>query len=151
MREGGKRFFVRSLAKYQSVDEIKNILIRTPRGEVRLGDISDVVYDIPGRSWYQRIDGREAVSIAIYQESGANIVKVCERVVAAFQEIESDPLMEKKIAFNVFFNQGEYISDSIRNLETTGLWGGFFAALVLLFFLRTLRMTAIITLSIPCV
>ena len=57
--------------------------------------------------------------------------------------------MEKKIAFNVFFNQGEYISDSIRNLETTGLWGGLFAAMVLLFFLRTLRMTAIITLSIP--
>ena len=41
----------------------------------------------PGRSWFQRIDGREAVSIAIYQESGANIVEVCERVVAAFQEI----------------------------------------------------------------
>ena len=149
VREGGKRFFVRSLAKYQSIDEIKNILIRTPRGEVRLGDISDIVYDIPGRSWFQRIDGREAVSIAIYQESGANIVEVCERVVAAFQEIENDPLIEKKIAFNVFFNQGEYINDSIRNLETTGLWGGLFAAMVLLFFLRTVRMTAIITLSIP--
>ena len=149
VREGGKRFFVRSLAKYQSVDEIKNILIRRPRGEVRLGDVSDVVYDVPGRSWYQRIDGQAAASIGIFQESGANIVEVCERVTAALQEIENDPIVGEQIVFNVFFNQGEYINDSIRNLETTGLWGGLFAAMVLLFFLRTVRMTAIITLSIP--
>ncbi len=149
VREGGKRFYVRSLARYQSLDEIKDILIRTPEGDVRLGDVADVIYDVPERSWYQRIDGRSAVSIGVYQESGANIVAVCERVVATLRDIERDPQVRGQIAFNVFFNQGEYIKNAIQNLETTGLWGGLFAALVLLFFLRALRMTAIITLAIP--
>ena len=149
VREGGKRFYVRSLARYQNLDEIADILIRTPQGDVRLGDVADVIYDVPERSWYQRIDGRPAVSVGVSQESGANIATVCERVVEALRDIERDPRMEGKIAFNVFFNQGEYIQNAIQNLETTGLWGGLFAALVLLFFLRALRMTAIITLAIP--
>ena len=122
VREGGKLFYVRSMAKYQSLDEIENISIRTPNGEVRLG---------------------------LFQESGANIVEVCERVEEALREIESDPIVGGKLKFDVFLNQGEFIQNSIHNLETTGLWGGLFAAMVLLFFLRAFRMTAIITLSIP--
>ena len=149
VREGGKRFYVRSLARYQNLGEITDILIRTPQGDVRLGDVADVIYDVPERSWYQRIDGRPAVSIGVSQESGANIVAVCNRVVETLRDIERDPLLEGQISFNVFFNQGEYIENAIQNLETTGLWGGLFAALVLLFFLRALRMTAIITLAIP--
>lgn len=149
VRESGKHFFVRSLARYQSLDEIQNLRVRTRSGDVRLGDVSDVFYDVPSRSWFQRIDGQTAVSAGIFQESGANIADVCDRVVAELEVIESDPLLAGRLKFNVFFNQGVFIRDSIHNLETTGLWGGFFAALVLLFFLRAVRMTAIITLSIP--
>ena len=149
VREGGKQFYVRSLARYRSLDEIRNIGIRTPGGEVRLEDVADVIYDVPERSWYQRIDGKTAVSVGVFQESDANIIGVCDRVVAALKEIENDPLVGGQIKFKVFFNQGEFIQNSIQNLETTGLWGGLFAAMVLLFFLRALRMTAIIALSIP--
>lgn len=149
VREGGKQVFVRSMARYSSLDEIKDIKIPTRSGEVRLGDVSNVVYDVPEKSWYQRIDGKPAVSVGVFPESGANVVDVGKRVVAALEEIENDPLVGGKIKFNVFFNQGDFISSSIHNLESTGLWGGLFAALVLLLFLRAIRMTAIITLSIP--
>ena len=47
VREGGKRFYVRSLARYQNLDEIHDILLRTPQGDVRLGDVADVIYDVP--------------------------------------------------------------------------------------------------------
>lgn len=149
IQEGEKQFYVRSMARYRSLEEIEDIQIPTRMGEVRLGDVADVRYDVPERSWYQRIDGQTAVSIGVFQESGANVVDVCKRVVEALKEIEDDPLVDGKIKFNVFFNQGDFISSSIHNLESTGLWGGLFAAMVLLFFLRAVRMTAIITLSIP--
>ena len=38
---------------------------------------------------------------------------------------------------------------AINNLRDTALWGGLFAILILLFFLRDLRMTSIMMLSIP--
>ena len=149
MNEGDTKFYVRSLARYRSLDEIRNIPLDTRAGGVRLREVADVVYDIPARSWYQRIDGQPASSIGIKAESGADIATVCERVSAALGEIETASGAAGKVRFNVFFNQGQFIRQSVANLRNTGLWGGLFAALILLFFLRVIRMTAIITLSIP--
>jgi HAE1 family hydrophobic/amphiphilic exporter-1 len=147
VREGGKKFFVRSLARYRDVHEIENIQVSNRNGGVRLREVADVIHDVPSRDWYQQIDGQPSVSIGVFQESSANIVDVCDRVSALLKEIEAKS--DRPMKFNVFFDQGQFIKGSIDNLQTTGLWGGLFAALVLLFFLRTIRMTAIITLSIP--
>ncbi len=149
VNEGTKKFYVRSLARYRSLEEISNIPIDSGEGDVRLGEVAGVVYDVPARSWYQRIDGQPASSVGIKAESGADIATVCDRVSAALAEIGDGSAAAGKVQFNVFFNQGEFIQASVANLRNTGLWGGLFAALVLLFFLRVLRMTAIITLSIP--
>ncbi len=149
VHEDGKRFYVRSVAKYRTLEEIGNIPIRGRNGQVRLKEVADVVYDVsPARWGYQRIDGRMAASLEVKRESGGNIVAICDRVVEALERIEAQPATAG-LAFNVFFNDGQFIRQSIRNLQNTALWGGFFAAMVLLFFLRTVRMTAIITLAIP--
>jgi len=146
--EGGKKFYVRSLARYRSLEEIRNIQITSRNGAVRLKDLTDVVYDVPERHWHQRLDGRPAVSIGVFRESGANIVTVCENVIAELRRLEAQP-GGPDLKFNAFFNQGQFISESVGNLQMTGLWGGLFAALVLLYYLRAIRMTAIITLAIP--
>lgn len=145
VQEGGKKFFVRSMAKYHSLSEIENILIPTQDSEVRLKDVARVAYDVPDRQWYQRIDGKPAINLGVFRESGENLVDVCNRVQAALDQIES----RTDIEFDAFFNQGKVVGESIGNLRNTGLWGGFFAALVLLLFLRSMRMTALITLAIP--
>ena len=149
VREGTKKFYVRSLARYTTLNEIENIQIRSKKSKVRLGELATVTYDVPEESWQQRINGKPAISFGIKQESDANIVDVSERVEARLKEIEKDPRIAGHVSFNVMFNQGFFIKESVRNLQTTGLWGGLFAALVLLFYLRTVRMTAIITLAIP--
>ena len=149
VREGTKKFYVRSLAQYVTLREIEDIQIQSRAGKVRLGDVAAVVFEVPEKSWTQRIDGKTAISFGIRQESGANVVDVTDRVMAKLKAIEEDPRMAGQVSFQVMFNQGFFIKESIRNLQETGLWGGLFAALVLLFFLRTVRMTAIITLAIP--
>jgi HAE1 family hydrophobic/amphiphilic exporter-1 len=148
VREAGKKFYVRSLARYRSLEEIRNIPVSRRNGGVRLHEVADVVYDVPERTWRQRINRMPASSLGIKAESRADIVKVCDRVVRALREIEKDPVTSN-LEFNVFFDQGRFIRESIDNLQNTGMWGGLFAACVLLFFLRALRMTAIITLAIP--
>lgn len=147
VREGSKKLYVRSVAKYQNMEEIQRIKVRTRQGrEVLLSDVATIVYDVPERRSFNRLDGEHAVSFGIKGESGANIIDTAARVKVALREIEQQiPGMK----FNVFYNQGDQIMEAIRNLQGTGLWGGLFAALILLYFLRTVRMTSIITLSIP--
>ena len=145
VREGGKKFFVRSISKFYSFDQIQNTLIRSRAGDLRLREIADVVYDVPERGRRERLDGQTAVSIGIYRESDANIAAISKAVHERLAIITA----ETGIQFNTFFDQGDLIQASIQNLRNTALWGGLFAALVLLFYLRAFRMTAIITLAIP--
>jgi len=172
--EGAKKLYVRSTATYRSLEDTENIPIRVAIGastsipgqtgadggrsairqtgqrervtaNLRLRDVATIAYRVPDRRWYANLNGEPAVSIDVYRESGKNIVEVCGAAIAALDEVAK----ATGTKFDVFFDQGKMVRGSLANLRNTGLWGGFFAALVLLFFLRTIRMTALITLSIP--
>jgi hydrophobic/amphiphilic exporter-1 (mainly G- bacteria), HAE1 family len=147
LKEGGKNLYVRSLARFKDLDAMKRLTL-SGSGGVRLNEVATVAYDVPERKSFQRINGRKAISFEVFQESNANIVDVCERVVGVLEDIEANQ-RGHRLQFDIFANQGRFITESVGNLRNTGLWGGLFAAFVLLFFLRTLRMTTIITLAIP--
>jgi len=145
--EGNRKIFVRSLGKFHTMEEIKNLPIRG--ANIRLGDVADVVYDVPERRWRQFINGKRAVTMGIFKESMANTVELTDEIIRVFDEqIKKDP---KLSGFNVeiLFNQGEFIKESIDNLQNAAMWGGIFAFAVLYFFLRRFRMTLIVNLAIP--
>jgi len=146
--EGGKKLYVRSLARFRSLDEIERILVKPRDGGIRLRDVASVVYGIPERRWFQRIDLRPAASVGVYRESGANVVDVCKRVRAVLRRLEGQTA-GRPVAFNVFYDEGQFVRDSISNLQNTAVWGMLFAALVLFFYLRAYRMTLIIACAIP--
>ena len=93
-------------------------------------DIATVAYDVPERRSHERLDGEHAVAFGIKGESAANIIETTKAVRQMLAEIEK---RVPGLKFNVFMDQGNQIMDSIRNLQGTGLWGGLFAALILLF------------------
>jgi len=153
VKEGGKKMYVRSAANYQSIPEVENVPVHIggrprsgiDRSTLKLSDIAQINYRVPERRYFQRIDGKPAVSLELYRDSGSNIVDVCKRVEEAIPAIEAS----SGVDINVFFSQGTFVKDSVNNVRNTAVWGGVFAALVLLYFLRTLRMTALITLAMP--
>ena len=82
------------------------------------------------------------------KESQANTVEVCDRLKLAVEEASRDPALA---AFEIesIFIQGDTIRASLNQVMESGLQGGIIAVVVLLFFLRKLRLTLIIALSIP--
>ena len=145
--DGNRKIYVRSDGKYRNIDDVRNIRIR---GEnLFLKDIADIVYDEPRqRRWVQRIDGKKAISVGIYKESMANTVELSDKILAKLDELSKHEKL-KGMTFNVFFNQGGFISQSVDNLVNAGLWGGLFAFSILYFFLRRFKMAFIINLAIP--
>ena len=147
VHEGGRKIYVRSIGKFESVDEISNLFV-DPAHNLRLSDIATISMKPPKKDWYQRINKRESMGIGIKKTSSGNIVDISRTVRATLEELKKRPQLQG-FDFEVFWDQGEHVTESINNLKTTGVWGGLFAALVLFFFLRAVRMTAIITLAIP--
>jgi hydrophobic/amphiphilic exporter-1 (mainly G- bacteria), HAE1 family len=145
--EGDRRLQVRSLGLYQSVDEIANIVIHdTP---FRLRDLAHVKYGRPDVVWHHRVNGSQGMSIGIMKEGLANAVDVSDQVLLTIeQRLKTQPELSE-FKWSILFDQGQIIKGSLANVTQTALWGGLFAFMILLLFLRRLRMTVIITLAIP--
>src|SRR5690606_4294022 len=79
--EGSQRYLVRTISQFASLDDMRKLLIRVD-GDVpiRLEDIAEVSQGFKEREGIVRIDGREAVELAIYKEGDANTVAVAEAV-----------------------------------------------------------------------
>ena len=143
--DGGRVRYVRSLARWQSIDELRAIPVKPG---VTVGDIADIEYRLDPSPDINHIDGREGAALAINKESDANTVAVTEAVEAAFAELEADPRLQGA-RFVTFFDQGSLIQDSIDDLLMTAATGGLCAIVVLFAFLREWRLTLLIAACIP--
>ncbi len=149
IRSGGQKIYVRSVGKFKALEHIRNLPIRGTN--ILLKDIAEVRYDVPDQTqrWIQRIDGKKAIQIGVFKESIANTVDICRKV---DEKIHNEIMKDSRMAnfkTEILFNQGKYIVESVDNLKKAGMWGGFFAFLVLYFFLRRFRMTLLLNIAIP--
>ncbi|MBT6149075.1 MAG: efflux RND transporter permease subunit, partial [Gemmatimonadetes bacterium] len=145
--EGGRKIYVRSMGRFESLEEIRSLIIDAEHG-LRLGDIATVSLKSPKKDWFNRIDQRETFGIEVKRAASGNIVGISRAVRAKLDELRTRPHLEG-IDFEILWDQGEHVTESVDNTQQTGMWGGLFAAMILFFFLRAVRMTAIITLAIP--
>jgi len=143
--DGGRKLLLRSVARYRTVEDLERRLVAPG---VRLGDIARVRYDQPETEWSVRVNGRPAVAVIVLKEGQANALEVCRRIRAEVRRLEADPRLQL-ISMMPIFDQGKVIEESLDTLLDSGRVGALFAALVLFFFLRRVRMTVIVTLAIP--
>ena len=146
VEDGGRRVLVRSDMRFRTLEEIERYPIGN--GQV-IADVGEVARVQTVRDRLSRIDGQFAYFGSIGKESTANIVETSRAVKAVLEELEADPRLEGKLAFLPLFSQGDLIESSLAQLRSTALWGGLLAAVVLLIFLRRVRVTLSVALSIP--
>ncbi|MCF3649939.1 efflux RND transporter permease subunit [Synoicihabitans lomoniglobus] len=145
--EGDKKVYVRSLGRFRTVDEIKELVV-DPEHRITLGEVAEVRYRARDRERGYHIDGQPAIGMEITRESSGNIEQISTEVRATLDELSANPQLAG-MTYSVFWDQGDHVRESINNLKSTGMWGGLFAASVIFAFLRAPRMTGILTLAIP--
>ena len=144
---GKKKYLLRTKSRFSTLEDIKKIEIGNG---VRLENIADVVYDFDEEQrTIMRVDGKIAAGLVAYKESAANTVDVCRRISEKLEEQFRDRPELKGVDYFIFWDQGRLIIESIDNVKTTMMWGGIFAFFVLLLFLRKMRITTMLTLTIP--
>ncbi len=81
LKEGKTEYLVRTLNEFETIDQIRNSIIPNPRGEfIRLRDIASVTQGQRDQETLVRINGVEAVELAVYKWGDANTVQVCHAV-----------------------------------------------------------------------
>ncbi|MEM9294032.1 MAG: efflux RND transporter permease subunit [Acidobacteriota bacterium] len=142
---GASKLLLRSVARYPDLDTLR----QRPVGEaVRLQDVATVLYEEPEQDFTARVNSRPAVAVLLFKEGQENTLAVCERIQGLVDEMQENPRLASMTIVPIL-NQGDFIRSSLGVMLDSGRIGALFAIGVLFFFLRRLRMTLIITLSIP--
>ncbi len=148
INDGILHFDISTLGEYQSIDDIKNVLITYYNGKpVYVKDIATVedgYYDVMGNV---RSNYNTGIMLTLSKQSDANTVAVCDRVIKSLDKLKE--LYGENISINVFFNQAEYINKSLGNLSTTAIQAIIITFFVLLFFLLHWRSAIIVSFAIP--
>ena len=143
-------YMVRMLNQFRSVDEIERIILRDSEGRrVVLGEVAEVWRGSKDREVIARIDGRESVELAVYKEGDANTVMVARAVEAELEKLRKDGVLSGSLQVRTVFNQARFIQQAVDNVLWSAVLGAVLATLVLYLFLRHLRSTLLVALSIP--
>ena len=138
---------LRAPAEFEDLDQIRATVIADSDGaQVTLGQVAVVKDTYEKLSRLIRVNGERGLRIAIRKQPEANTVEVAQRVLAEIDEINRN---FPQLHVVPVINQGNFIERSIANVAQSVLYGGSLAVLVLLFFLRNLRSTIVISLAIP--
>ncbi|MDX1431132.1 MAG: efflux RND transporter permease subunit [Gammaproteobacteria bacterium] len=147
LEEGRYEITLRAPAEFEDLDQIRNTVIDQREGSfVTLGQVARVIDTYEKLTRIVRVDGELGLRLAIRKQAGANTVEVSRRVLAEVEKANRDFPQIKIIPV---INQGNFIERAIANVAQSVLYGGGLAVLVLLFFLRDLRSTLVISLAIP--
>ncbi len=148
LEQGDQRFLVRTVNEFESLADIRNTIVtRIANRPVYVRDIATVVRGYKTREAITRVAGNEAVELAIYKEGDANTVQVADRIRAEAERVRKR--LSDDLQLDVIQDQSGYIKRAIADVTLAALIGGLIAILVLYGFLRDLRSTLIIGLTIP--
>jgi HAE1 family hydrophobic/amphiphilic exporter-1 len=148
LEEGTQRYLVRTINQFNTVDEIAGLIVSTGDSRpVYLRDIAEVRQGYKDREAIIRMNGEEAVEIAVYKEGDANTVSVARGVETQLVELRKDLLPGMQL--NSVDDQSVFIKRAVGEVVNAALLGGLLAVLVIFAFLRNFWFTVTIAMSIP--
>ncbi|MFA4947104.1 MAG: efflux RND transporter permease subunit [Candidatus Krumholzibacteriia bacterium] len=148
LEEGTQQYLVRTLNQFQSIDEIDDIIVATKDGKpVYLRDIATVRHGFKERDAITRLNGREAVEIAIYKEGDANTVAVAREIAKKLKRVRE--ILPPDTDLVKVSDQSTFITQAVNEVISNAVIGGILAIIILYFFLQNFWATVIISFSIP--
>jgi HAE1 family hydrophobic/amphiphilic exporter-1 len=151
---GRYQYSLRTLGELQSVSEIGSIVVAqtgsggltSPDGRVLVRDVATITDGFEDRESIARYNGKEAIGLLVFKESGANTVRVAQQVDDVLEQLRAEyPSIDLEVATS----QAGFVSGAIANLIQEMVLGGVLAFLVLILFLRDPRYPVAIALAIP--
>jgi CzcA family heavy metal efflux pump len=135
-------------ATVHSVDDIRNIVIRNDgKRIVRISDIASV--EIKEAVEFTKINanGREGILVAILKQPNANLVDISDHMQEKVAELRK--ILPKGVSIEPYYVQADFVKSSIRSVSDS-LWIGLALAIVVaILFLRSLKASATILITIP--
>lgn len=151
--EVGKRNFVyRTVGEYEDPQQVLDTVIAYQSGgPVFVRDVGRVVKTHKKVNAFFRAKGRPVLSLPAYRETGANVIAVMEGLKKQIERVNKEILAARGLHLELtqVYDETVYIKSSIKLVRNNLFYGGALATIVLLLFLRSVRATLVVAVSIP--
>ncbi|MCH7504544.1 efflux RND transporter permease subunit [PVC group bacterium] len=160
-------YLIRTMGEFQSVEEISEVIVgtddvseRTGRvGEKRLiylKHVAHVIDTFKEKTSHSRFgltdttgknNSKSNISLSIQKQASGNTIFTSDRIKETLVEIKEN--LPEGVFMEIVEDQSVYIRKSIRDVVKNGLTGGVLAFFVLLFFIRRIRSSLYVAVTIP--
>lgn len=145
--EGFKKYSVRLSAKFNSIDEVNNLIVGSFQGKpvylYQVGKAEDSYSEKVGEV---SINRKDALMIMMRKKAQTNTVYVCSEIKKKIEELRKN---FPQLKIDIVTDSSEYILKVVKNLRNTILVGGILVILTVLFFLGDIIPAFIVVLQIP--
>jgi HAE1 family hydrophobic/amphiphilic exporter-1 len=156
--EGGVSYILNTMGEYTSLDQIRNTVISYQGGgvtaagidlprQVYLRDLADVIEGFRDEQSVVFVNGQSAVQMTVQKQSGKNSVQTAKELRTRLTRIAREIPQDIKITET--FNTTDQIENSINQVGSSAISGALLAIAILFVFLRSIKPTLIIGVSIP--
>ncbi len=145
----GREYLIRNLGRTSRLDDLKNLALTARHGQpVLLRQIAEVTFAPAIRRGDAGFEGKPAVILGIQKQPTADTIHLTRTIEAALDDLRKTlpaGMDEPKVTFR----QASFIESSISTLQGKLIGASVFVAVILFFFLGTLRPTVIALTAIP--
>jgi multidrug efflux pump subunit AcrB len=132
--ESGQQHLALASGLWTSVDQIASAPIIVKDGAtIRVADLGKVVQGAPDRTLLVTGNGRDAVSVSISQQIGANILDLKAGIEQTLRDLAHS--LPAGLKITKVYDLAEFVATAIANVRDAILIGGFLAVVVLVAFL----------------
>lgn len=148
IEKGSQDLQVRVSGEYESLDDIRDTIIQTEEGKkLHIDDVAEVKDAFKKEDSKTLVNGESSIVLSFLKNSDANTVDVAKAIESSRKEL-NDKLPEGAELTTVI-DTSQFIEESVDSVTQNILIGGAISVFILLLFLKSVRATIVIALSIP--
>ncbi|MEF2292919.1 efflux RND transporter permease subunit [Virgibacillus dokdonensis] len=148
VEKGDKDLQIRVTGQFESLEDIKQTIVQTESGAtVHVNDLAEVKDDFKTDAGLTLVNGKPSVVLSILKKTDSNTVEVATNIEDSLKEIKQD--LPSDANLDVIIDTSDFIQMSIDSVVQNILIGGVISIFILLLFLKSVRATIVIGLSIP--
>jgi HAE1 family hydrophobic/amphiphilic exporter-1 len=148
MKQGMSEEMLRTLGRITEVPDFAKVIVSEIDGKpVTVGDVAAVEDSVKEPRSLSRWNNKNAVSLVVRKQSGENTIAVVDRVKERFDTIKGTLPPGVEVIFTR--DASKFIREAVNTVQEHLVLGGICAAIVVFFFLGSIRSTMIAAIAIP--
>jgi multidrug efflux pump subunit AcrB len=148
IREGDREYSVKTAGLYQSLEEIRDTPLAIDQGgALRVGDMAEIVRDRTRQDTFFLYNGMECIRIGIRKQQSAAPLPLSFKVKGEIENLNT--LYGPWYQFIIAEDLSDQILESLYSLLVSALAAALASALVVYLFLRSIKLSLVITGIIP--